>query len=80
MAENPTLHPDPEALAQLRQLVLKHGGSYLPEPSCERHCDDCGQWALSFTYGVLDLCARHWLQRDRVARRLTEAASHEPLR
>ena len=59
MAENPTFSPDPEALAQLRQLVLKHGGSYLPEPSCERHCDDCGQWAVSFTYGVLEIGRAH---------------------
>jgi len=69
------LYPDPEALAQLRKLVLAHGGSYLPEPSHERHCDDCSGWAISFRYGVVCLCARCWLRRDGVAKRLQAEAS-----
>jgi len=79
MEQLPIMYPDPEALAQLRKLVLQHGGSYLPEPSCEAHCTDCQGWAVSFTYGALCLCARCWLRRDKVARQLAEAASHEPM-
>ena len=68
-------YPDPEAIAQLRKLVAAHGGSYLPEPSRERHCDDCTGWAVSFGFGALCLCARCWLRRDGVAKRLQAEAS-----
>ena len=73
------LYPDPEALAELRKLVLAHGGSYLPEPSCERHCEDCGGWAVSFTYGQLALCARDWLRRDSVAKKIEAMGAATPL-